>query len=74
MPEALDLLRRINEAQRIGQTEGADMMRGYLEYYDHAHGYKSDLSTRPLEAKGKQRNPRYLEAAEKLRAMRGLSR
>lgn len=75
----LDVLIRLNEARRIGQHEAALDLAMQLEALDNAVGYMRPIRVeRPLQhgekARGRQRNPNWRAALDKLNAMRGRSR
>ena len=77
---ALDVLRRLNEARRIGQGYAAAMLEEQLEEIDARGGYQRSFrpeDNRPFrqgeKTRGRQRNPNWRAALDKLNAMRGRS-
>lgn len=80
LEQTLDVLRRLNEARSIGQRDAADLLVEELDALDNAVGYKRPIrveripTTGARQRRGKQRNPNWRAALDKLNAMRGRTR
>ncbi len=57
--ESLSLLKRLNEARRIGQTQAADMLDEQLDEHDDRCGYKKRRTAPYFQRRmSKKRSPR----------------
>lgn len=77
LTDSLALLKRLNEARRIGQHYAASLLTEQLDEHDSAGGWMrtikptSDAIQPGKRGRGKQRNPNWRAALDKLNAMRG---
>lgn len=75
--ESVEILKRLNEARRIGQGHAASLLTEQLDEHDAKAGWMrsikptSDALQPGQRARGVQRNPRWREGLDKLNAMRG---